>query len=58
MMKKADEDYEEIKCFCFSPILDQPAGVILKNGTLSYASLQQSFFKAQANDTALINNPS
>jgi hypothetical protein len=48
----ADEDYGNIKCFCFSPILDQIDGIILKNGQLSYASLQQSFFRAQSHDIA------
>ncbi len=48
-----DVEYEDVKCFCFSPVLDAATGIILKNGRLSYASLQQSFFKAQAHDTGL-----
>jgi hypothetical protein len=51
----SDEDYDNIKCFCFSPILDQIDGIILKNSQLSYATLQQSFFKAQSHDIAFVN---
>lgn len=54
--ENTDEAYENIKCFCFSPIQDQVEGVILKNGKLTFASLQQSFFKAQSHDVALLNN--
>ena len=46
-------EYNDVKCFCFSPVLDAATGFILKNGRLNYASLQQSFFKAQAHDTGL-----
>jgi hypothetical protein len=51
----SNEAYENIKCFCFSPILDQVDGIILKNGQLTYASLQQSFFKAQSHDVSFVN---
>lgn len=54
--ENADEDYDNIKCFCFSPILDQIDGVILKNGQLSYASLQQSFFRAQSHDIPFVTS--
>lgn len=50
----SDEEYTNIKCFCFSPILDQIDGIILKNGQLSYASLQQSFFRAQSHDIPFV----
>ena len=53
--EKSDEDYNNIKCLCFPPILDQVDGIILKNAELSYANLQQSFFKAQANDAPFVN---
>ncbi|CAH8289629.1 hypothetical protein EV196_107228 [Mariniflexile fucanivorans] len=53
--EKSNEDYNNIKCLCFSPILDQVDGIILKNAELSYANLQQSFFKAQANDAPFVN---
>jgi len=51
----ADDDmaYEDIKCLCFSPISDEVAGIIHKNGTLSYASLNLSFFRAHAHDSPL-----
>ncbi|MBP0904345.1 hypothetical protein ACFSKN_18875 [Mariniflexile gromovii] len=52
---KSKEDYNNIKCLCFSPILDKVDGIILKNAELSYASLQQSFFKAQAHDALAVN---
>ena len=52
----ASADYLDIKCVCFSPVIDHPAGIILKNGQLNYASLQQSFFKAQAHDTELLHS--
>lgn len=45
-----DEEYENIKCFCFSPISDEVSGIILKNGTLSYLSLNYSFLKAHQHD--------
>lgn len=53
---KASADYEDIKCFCFSPVIDHPAGFILKQGRLDYVNLQQSFFKAQSHDTALTHS--
>ncbi len=46
-----DEDYENIKCLCFSPLSDEVSGIILKNGTLSYVSLNLSFFRAHQHDT-------
>ena len=46
----ADADYEDIKCFCFSPLSDEVSGIILKNGTLSYISLNLSFFRAHQHD--------
>ena len=49
-----DKPYESIKCFCFSPIQDKVDGVILKNVALTYASLQQSFFRAQAHDVPFL----
>ena len=52
----SDEDYDNIKCFCFSPVLDQIDGIILKNGQLSYASLQQSFFRAQSHDIPFVTS--
>lgn len=52
--ENADAPYDEIKCFCFSPLNDLASGVILKNGTLSYSSLNRSFFKAHLHD---ISNP-
>ncbi|MDN3493547.1 hypothetical protein [Winogradskyella bathintestinalis] len=52
----SDEEYDNIKCFCFSPILDQIDGIILKNGQLSYASLQQSFFRAQSHDIPFVTS--
>ncbi len=52
----SDETYDTIKCFCFSPILDQVDGIILKNGQLSYASLQQSFFRAQSHDIPFVTS--
>ncbi|WP_178989307.1 hypothetical protein [Winogradskyella schleiferi] len=52
----SDESYDNIKCFCFSPILDQIDGIILKNGQLSYASLQQSFFRAQSHDIPFVTS--
>jgi len=52
----ADEAYDNIKCFCFSPVLDQIDGIILKNGQLSYASLQQSFFRAQSHDIPFVTS--
>lgn len=52
----SDEPYDNIKCFCFSPILDQIDGIILKNGQLSYASLQQSFFRAQSHDIPFVTS--
>jgi len=51
-----DELYNEIKCFCFSPILDQIDGIILKNGQLFYASLQKSFFSAQSHDIPFVTS--
>jgi len=54
--KYSDELYNNIKCFCFSPILDQIDGIILKNAQLTYASLQQSFFSAQSHDIPFINS--
>lgn len=54
--ENSNEVYENIKCFCFSPILDQVDGIILKNGQLSYASLQQSFFKAQSHDIPFVTS--
>ena len=53
--ENADADFEDIKCFCFSPIADEVAGIILKNGKLTYASLQQSFFRAQSHDISITN---
>ncbi|QCX00971.1 hypothetical protein FGM00_12930 [Aggregatimonas sangjinii] len=52
----ANADFGDIKCFCFSPIADEVAGIILKNGKLDYASLHQSFFRAQAHDIAITNS--
>lgn len=52
----SDEVYDNLKCFCFSPILDQIDGIILKNGQLSYASLQQSFFRAQSHDIPFVTS--
>jgi len=54
--ENSDRDYEDIKCLCFSPIKDQVEGIVLKKGTLNYASLQQSFFKAQSHDVSFINS--
>ena len=46
-------EYDEVKCFCFSPIQDVATGIIQKNGRLSYLSLQRSFFEAQDYDNDL-----
>ncbi len=60
-LEKKDEsgeeevNYNDVKCFCFSPILDEAAGVILKNGRLSYLTLQNSFFRAQNHDLGAIS---
>lgn len=56
MAEHSDVAYTEIQCFCFSPILDQVEGIILTTGQLSYASLQQSFFKAQSHDVPFITS--
>lgn len=52
----SDQPFENIKCFCFSPVLDQIEGIILKNGKLNFASLQKSFFEAQSHDVAFMNS--
>lgn len=46
-------EYENVKCFCFSPIKDVATGIIQKNGRLSYLTLQRSFFQAQDHDNKL-----
>jgi len=51
----ADMDFNDVKCFCFSPVLDMAVSIVHKNSTLDYANLQQAFFKAQSHDTALTN---
>jgi|GEM_PF-3395983 len=48
-------EYESVKCFCTSPVLDAASGIILKNGELNYRTLQKSFFMAQSHDIGLIN---
>ena len=46
-------EYNDLQCFCFSPILDKATAAIDTNTTLNYASLQQAFFKAQSHDTTI-----
>ena len=48
---KADEAYDNIKCYCYSHITDSIDGIILKNGRLSTLTLSKSFMLAQLKDT-------
>lgn len=48
--ENSDADIDDIKCISFSPIQDQVVGIILKNGRLSYASLEKLFIQAQKHD--------
>ena len=54
--ERSDRDFDQIKCFCISPVRREVEGIILKNGELNSISLDKSFLKAERHDNALLNS--
>jgi hypothetical protein len=54
--ERSNENFDNIKCFCLSPIRHEVSGIILKHGTLGPAKLDRSFISAEEYDVGLLNS--